>query len=310
MPSRRSSRQLLAASALVVPLALFVALAVAARSSPTSAGGHNEAANKRAASRDSQALLDRLLLPAGAKDSRQEPPGGGSALADPIPVISSPDVIDHHAWWVVPGPVRAALAFVRAHPPAGSRLESSGSGGQYGLTTAWSLRFSRPPVASVLYARALSVVLARLPDGSTGVVADAGDMWDIPRAAGERIPSTASVLDVVVTHPHARPSPSIAVTHTVTVAKIAALIDRLETVQPIAISCPMILSQRAFVTFTFRAATRGPVLAQAREPAGTTGSVPECEPMQLTISGRAYTPLLGGPSAIRQAEALLGVSLR
>jgi hypothetical protein len=277
---------------------------------PVSPKGVSVAANKRAAQRDGRQLLSWLALPAGAKSSQREPHGGGSALANPGSVIASPDVIDQHAWWVVPQSVQTVLAFIRAHRPAGSQLESSGSGGQYGRTTSWSLRFGWQSVPSVLYSRALSVVFVRLPNGSTGVIADASDMWDIPRPARERIPSSAVVLEVAVTRPHTRPSTSITVTDTDTVAKIAALIDALETVQPVAISCPMIPVELALVTFTFRAAQSGPVLAQASEPAGASESISECEPMQLTIAGIAQTPLLGGPSVVARTQALLGVSLR
>jgi hypothetical protein len=54
----------------------------------------------------------------------------------------------------------------------------------------------------------------------------------------------------------------------------------------------------------------GPVPARASEPAGATGSVSECEPMQLTISGQTQTSLLGGALVVAPAQALLGVSLR
>jgi hypothetical protein len=311
MLSRLTSIRLLALSKLVALLVLGAALALAAPSSaPKSPRGVSQTANKRAANRDGQLLLSRLVLPADAISTQREPPGGGSALTDPGPVIASRDVVDQHAWWVVPQPVQAVLAFIRAHPPFASQLESSGSGGAYGVTTSWSLRFSWPPIASVLYARALSVLFVALPDGSTAVRADAGDMWDIPRPLTERIPSSASVLDVIVERPRMHPSPSITVTDTATVSKIAAMINHLATVQPVAISCPEISAGRAFVTFTFRATKRGAFLAQAIESASATGSVPPCETMQLTISEHTQTPLLGGASVVEKAQALLGVSLR
>lgn len=295
---------------IVALLAVGTALALGTHSAALrSATGVSVTANKRAARRDGRQLLSRLALPTGAKSSQREPPGGDSALADSGSVIASRDVIDQHAWWVVPRSVQTVLAFVRAHPPAGSRLESSGSGGRYGVTTSWSLWFDWPPVPSVLYARALSVVFVRLPNGSTGVLADVGDMWDIPRPASERIPSSASILEVALTRPHKRPSPPVTTANAHTVVEIAASIDDLETVQPIAISCPAIPVERAFVTFTFRATQSGPVLAQASDPVGASESISECEPMRLTIAGSAQTPLLGGPSVLARAQALLGVSL-
>jgi len=98
--------------------------------------------------------------------------------------------------------------------------------------TSWSLRFSRPPVPSVLDARVLSVVFVALGHSSTGVLAEAADMWVLPRPASERIPAEAAVLEVAVTRPKEPPSPSIAVTNLATIAKITRFIDALETVQP------------------------------------------------------------------------------
>jgi hypothetical protein len=292
----------------VALVAVGVAIALGAGSAPAvSPTGVSVAGNERAAKRDGRELLSRLTLPAGAMGSQREPVGGGSALASSGPAITSRDVVDQHAWWVVPQSVQAVLAFVRAHPPGGSRLESSGSGSQYGATTSWSLRYGWQPVRSVLNIRALSMVFVRLPSGSTGVLAESEDMWDRPKPTGERIPSSARVLAVAVTHPHQRPSPSIIVTDPATVAKIATAIDALETVQPVAIVCPMIPVEQAFVTLTFSATRGGPVLARASEPA--SAAISECEPMQLTISGHAQTPLLDGATVVALAQKLLGVHL-
>lgn len=277
------------------------------RSSDASAGGR---ANKVAAARDAQALLAMLELPSGARRTQGAPPGSGSGLADPGVAIPSPDVVERHAFWIVPAPVPEVLAFVEAHRPAASQLDSSGSGGQGGLTTSWFVRLAWPPVPSVLYARSLSTLLVTLPGGATAIRADAADMWDIPRSASERIPPRASMLDVSVARPDARPSLSLTVTDRVTVTKIAMAIDRLSTVQPIAIACPDIQFDAPAVTFTFRASAHGPALAQASEPASASGPLAPCEPMRFTISGRALTPLLGGATVVEQAQALLGVTLR
>ncbi len=308
---RKTSLRLLGLSSLATLLAAGAALALTARtpapSSPASAG---VTASKRAAKRDAGLQLGRLMLPVEAKSVDSKPRGGGSALNAPQSVIASPDVVERHSWWVVPDPVQKVLAFVQAHPPSGSRLESSGSGGRNGRMTSWSLRFSRPPVPSVLDARVLSVVFVALGHSSTGVLAEAADMWVLPRPASERIPAEAAVLEVAVTRPKVPPSLSVAVTNLATIAKITRFIDALGTVQPAAISCPEIPAEGSFVTFTFRATRSDPALAKASESARANGTVSECEPMQLTILGRPQTPLLGGASVVRKTEALLGVSLR
>lgn len=283
------------------------AIASGGRNAATSTGEH---ANKLAAARDAQALLAKLALPSGAKRTQGAPKGTGSRLAHPGVAIPSPDVVDRHSFWTVPAPVTKVLAFVEAHPPGGSQLESSGSGSQNGLTTSQFLRFTWTPVQSVLYTRSLSVTLVALPGGSTAIRADAADMWDIPRPASERVPSQASVLDVSVARPGARPSLSLTVTDRTKVTKIARAINRLPTVQPIAIACPDIQVDAPTVTFTFRTSPRAPALAQASAPVSASGPLAPCEPMSFTISGQTLTPLLGGATVVEQAQVLLGVTLR
>lgn len=300
----------------LIGLCGFLALA-SARSRPSaSVGGQNaamsagERANKLAATRDAQALLAKLALPSGAKRTRGAPRRGGSGLADPGVGIPTLDVVDRHTFWTVPVPVTEVLAFVEAHAPAGSQLESPGSGGRGGLTTSRFLRFTWTPIRSVLYARSLFLTFVALPGGSTAIRADAADMWDIPRPASERIPSRASVLEVSMARPGARPSLSLTVTDRTKVTKIARAIDRLPTVQPLAIACPDIQFDVPTVTFTFRGSSRGPALAQASEPTSASGPLSPCEPMRFTLAGRGLTPLLGGATVVEQAQVLLGVTLR
>ncbi len=269
-----------------------------------------ERANKLAAARDAQALLAKLALPAGARRTRKAPPGAARQLAGQGLTIASPDVIDRHTFWIVPAPTPEVLAFVEAHPPVTSGMSSSGSGTERGATTASFLRFEWPPIPSVLYSRALSVVLVGLPGGSTAIRADAADMWDIPRPGFERIPTGASVLDVSVGRPHTRPSVALTVTDPTKVKKLAKAIDALQTAQPIAIACPNVPVDAPAVTFTFRATLRGPALAQASESASASGPIAPCETMSFSRAGRALTPLLGGATVVEQAQALLGVTLR
>lgn len=277
---------------------------------PKSATGSGKAAaNQRAAGRDAEHLVRLLLLPSDAVSSSREPSGGGPALSRPDIVVSTPDVVDRHVWWIVPGRPQALLSFLEAHPPRGSRDSGSGSGGVRGVTTSWSVQFRWPPIAGVLQERFLVVTLVRLPDGFTGVRADTQDVWIIPRSPSERIPRSAHVLEVTVARYRAAPSLSVTVSDPAKVSEIAARIDGLPIVQPGAFSCPALPVDGPFVTFTFRAARGGPTLAQASEAAWAREPSSACEPMRLTIAGRPRTALLDGPSVVSQAEELLEVKL-
>jgi hypothetical protein len=269
-----------------------------------------ERANKAAADHDAGVLLTRLVLPPGTRRTHKAPPDAGDRLAGSGSRLASPNTVDRHVFWIAPASVSETLAFVEAHPPVTSQLTSSGSGIQGGVTTSRFLRFEWPPIPFVLYARSLTVQMVALPGGSTAIRADMADMWDIPRPSSERIPSTASVLDVAVTRPRARPSVSLTVTDPTEVKKIANFIDALPTTQPVAIACPDIPVDAPAVTFTFRADGRGPALAQARESASASGPLDPCEPMSFTLAGRSLIPLLGGATVIEPAQTLLGVTLR
>jgi hypothetical protein len=203
------------------------------------------------------------------------------------------------------------LAFVNAHPPASSHLESSGRYSTRGITTSSYLWFAWPSIKSVLYERSLTVQFVPLPDGSTGVRADAQDVWEMPRPASERIPSSARVLDISVVPGRpvgrgVRPALSITVTDTANVSKIAAMINHLATKQPVASTCRAGEGEGSFVIFTFRASHGGPALAQAQK-----GAYPEgpCEPMYLWIDKHKQTLLVGGYSVIQASEKLFHVRL-
>jgi hypothetical protein len=219
-------------------------------------------------------------------------------------------IVDRHGWWTIPEPVSAVYDFVRSHIPSQAKLSTwSGPPGSVGAPAASFVADTFPPGAGYLPLRELAVELIALPSGNTGVRADAQVQWIIPRPHGERIPSGARLLEVTV----ARPGAAALITRTVTerrrVHRIAAMIDSLQTVQPEAINCPLYPADAAVVTFTFRAAPSGPVLARASEPAYATEPTTPCDPMTITIQGRRWTPLLGGATVVHAAQRMLRIKL-
>lgn len=125
---------------------------------------------------------------------------------------------------------------------------------------------------------------------------------------GNRIPARVRVLEVTVKRPHRSPASNLTVTSVVRVRRIASLINGLEPLPPGALDCTG-KADDPVVTFTFRAAPAGRVLARASQIIASGRGRASCEPMTLTIRGHVRTPLLGGTSVVRAAQRLLGLTL-
>jgi hypothetical protein len=254
------------------------------------------ASNRAVAVADAHHLLRLLVLPPGAVREAGAP---SSALRSPGDTAATPNIVDLHAWWRVKGTMSSVLAFVERHAPRGTGRSGIGRIAQGSRVLSRELDFSWRPLPGVRY-RSLTVEVAPLPHGYAGVRADAEDIWIQPRPASERMPVQVEVLTVTRGR-----SLSLTTTNAAKLAEIAALIDRLPIVQPGVYNCPMIPAAPT-VTFTFRARSGGPALAQASTLA--TGPF-ACPGMQFTINGRKQRSLMAGPAFIRAAGRTLGVRL-
>lgn len=294
-----------AAKAIAAATAIAIAtVTAAAAATPRTTAS----ANRQAAVRDARSLLSRLELPLGATRLSGQPRADSGTLAGPPSEPATPDVVDVHTWWQVSGRPNAVLAFIAAHPPAGGRLTTSGTFQGPGYAGA-DEGFSWPALGGVLETRSLLVTVTQLPDGSTGLRADAQDVWLIPRSAGELVPAGVHVVDVTRAATGQPPTLSLTVTDAAKVHKIVTLIDRLPIAQPGAWSCPALSDQGQFVTFTFRASAGGPALAQASQAAWATEPTTPCDPMSFAVRGRGQTPLLGGAAVVHEVGRLLAVKL-
>ena len=86
------------------------------RSASSPAG--SAAANEAAARSDASSLLAQVPLEPGATPSADEPAGDGGLLSHAAGGPATPNLVDEHAWWVVPGGRAQALAYVNAHAHA------------------------------------------------------------------------------------------------------------------------------------------------------------------------------------------------
>lgn len=306
--------------------ALLCAVSIAAAA--TAAGGNSRgaktsnsravagstSANESTARTDAATLLGKLTLPADATRAPTEPADDGSLLANPgVGPLATPNVVDEHAWWVLPGKRADVLAYIDAHPPAGSTKTASSEGGVGGMTTSESVTFGWPAVTNVLATRWLVIEVVQLPTGVTGLRADAQVVWVTPRAASERIPPGARVVRVAVRRELNRRSPthrSLEVTSTRRIDRVVALLNALPVGQPGVRNCPADFG--VWVRLEFDAARGAAPLAVAEIDPNGCGAVrleiggrrqPSLESEPLSSASHSRGPLLG------QIERILGIHL-
>jgi hypothetical protein len=287
---------------------LCAVLALAAGSVAV-AGAGTAATNRARADIDVRGLLVLEQLPAGAVRLAAAP-AAAAEIDNAGPMPSTPDLVDAHSWWRVPGTAKAVLAEVKAHPPAGASVNGSGGGDTlqgHTTTRTYFVIFAFPARAGVLDSRTLIVKVVALSPGETAVRVDAEDVWEIPRAASERVPAGVHEIDVTRAVPGKPPTLSVSVTDAAKVAAIAKLLDALPVVQPSAIECPMILANAPTVSLTFRAVAGGPALAQATQLAlPTLAAATPCNPVDFTIGSARQPPLLAGSAFLTAVGKVVG----
>ncbi len=283
MPARRRLLPVLITSAI---LALIGVCAGSASSSQPAAGGP-AAANRAAARLDASRLLSRLSLPSGAQRSAAEPKGGGRALAHPVSSQATPNLVDRHEWWLVPGAPEATLSYLAAHRPAGSRLVFTGSGSGPGGPAYRAVGYGWPAVPGVIGSRELVIAVVKLGAHRTGLRADAQDVWISPRPASERIPAGASLLRLVVTRGTKVRQGPLRFVSASKLHRVTALLNELPLAQPGAYSCPSDPGVRVTLRF-FAELASSPLAVAVVDPGG-------CGGVQLTLGGKRQPALAGGP---------------
>ncbi|MFZ0043428.1 MAG: hypothetical protein WAK93_19115 [Solirubrobacteraceae bacterium] len=283
-------------------LAAAVAVSVAAAGSLTG--------NRRAARRDAPLLLAKLILPPGAIHLPTEPAGDNGYLKPMEALESDMAHVVARAWWQLPGTPAEAIAFIRAHPPAGPQLSSTGSLGNRNTgTSALSLSYQWRGVGEKLGQRELTVTTTALPNGQTGLLAEAQSDWIVPRPKSERIPSSTRLIQITTGTSGAKWTGFLSVTGAAKVDRIVGLINGLAIAQPIVYVCPPQTNPR-LITMTFRASpdTRALAVLTYADYQPWSGPSEACKTVQLTVGGRRQDPLIGA-SFLKTIGRLLGTSL-
>ena len=290
----------------------------------TAVGGlarpESAAANQADARAEAAVLLGEVSLPAGATESSSEPADEGLLAHAGAGAPDTPNLVEDHAWWTVPvspvpGSRAEVMAYIRGHPPSGSTLISSGSGGGRGSTAFESVTFAWPAVAGVLSMRWLVLTAAQLPHGSTALRVDAEVVWVTPRPASERIPAGARRLNVSVTSSlkgNLAAQRPFGVASGKRIEGVVALLNALPAAPPGVRSCPDDPGIRLRLAF-YQPDAASPSTVATIDPYG-------CRGVQLTIGGRPQAPLgseaLSGtgttrkPSLIIRIDRVLGIKLK
>jgi hypothetical protein len=158
------------------------------------------------------------------------------------------------------------------------------------------MTFSFSAIAGRISLREVEVTLVALRNHTTGVRADAQDIWVLPRSPSENVPATVREIDVRTTRAHVR------VTAPSRVRRIIRWFDALPIVQPGVFHC-LVPRLKPVMTLRFRSET-GVMLAKAQVPHAVVNGF--CAPIRFWIGGRPQTPL-GGRRFYQRIERLLGV---
>jgi hypothetical protein len=249
--------------------------------------------NQAAAQHDARWLLDRLVLPAGAKRVAAQPRGDHRYLSvDPQGDANATT----HGWWELSGSPAQLIAFVRSHPPAGSAQPESGTEGNLRTgTSAQTVSYQWPAVRGVLGLRELQLIATALPNGMTGVLAQSFSGWIRPRPSSEHIPADIYDIKVTLGKPHQPPTTVFSVTRASEVRQVVRVINSLPIVQNTGNSCVLEMDPQQ-VTMTFSAASQSKPVSvltylDFRPWAGPSDA---CKSVELTINGRNQDELIGG----------------
>jgi hypothetical protein len=263
------------------------------------------AENKAAAEADAHALLAFVVLPAGANEVATPPREAGQLLGAPPFSPATPNLVDEHAIWIVPEPLREALRWVRTHLPAQATSSMSGD-----VTTGPGVpeneaeAFASPPVHGILGSRMILLGAVRLPNGSTALRADAEVVWITPRSPSELVPAGAHVMRIA-DHTGGLDRPGQVRTTTITapgkIAFVRRLLDALPQAQPGVEACPSDGGRYVTIMFYER---------QGASPFATAIADPEgCGGVALTIDGKSEPRLEGANELLHRIERQLGLRL-
>lgn len=255
-------------------------------------------------------LLSETVLPPGAVPSMTDPSQG--SLPRPIwpsNTPATPDVIDLHGFWRVPGEPRSVTAWIHTHSPAGLHAFEA----QYGpanVTDAVSyVGFFLPLKLPAIDAAAddapdawLMVETTDAAGGGTAVRADAQVVWLKPRPATERIPAGVKQVTVTVRRSPQKSRSTLTLTTPAQIRAVIGFVNQLPLLQPDVVACGHFPKEPKVDLTFWGSAGSEPLAAAVADDYG-------CDVVTFQIRGRAEPTLTGGITLAKQLESLLDLRL-
>lgn len=272
-----------------------------AAASPASSTG---AGHAEVATQDAEALFGALPTPPGA-DRLSSAPTAAPVLGGPTAPESpaDPDLVQRTAWWSTSQSPTALMAWVAAHPPAGTTPDGSARAILGGQTSLWTRDFTAPAQPGVISERLVEASVSALPGGGAAMREDVIVTYLPAKPAGETLPVATTVTvapvlpagqDAASSSPGSAP---ITVTSPMAIAEITSLVNGLPVVSAARVNCPM--DTGAGLRLTFRSAS-GAQLATAA--IGASG----CRTVSVVVGGDKQPDLSGGDGLSGQIMAIAG----
>jgi hypothetical protein len=238
--------------------------------------------------------MREVRLPSGAVQSATDPSNG--RLARPAVYPATLDLVDRHRFWRVAGDPLSVFHWIERHPPRGSRITETGSGGRYGTPHEWWVGFSFLATIADAPSETLLAEVAAARGGGAAVRVDAEVVWLFTRPNWERIPA-AKLVTITWRDPRRRGEGRLVVNDQTKVARIVSLVNDLPAAQPGTRSCPR--APGAVLSLSFLRSATAPALARVMADGGGCGGV------TVTLRGRGAPELKRGPELITRLQSLL-----
>jgi hypothetical protein len=229
-------------------------------------------------------MLDRVVLPAGARVSNAKAP---SVLGGPsVPGIGNLEFA--HRFWVIHEDPRLVYKWLQAHVPSGFRRTGTSTGTNRGVPS-WGVTDAVAVEPANISDAELQFAIAGNAAGGTTVRVDTVVSWTEPRPVDEFVPRRDRTVIVTVLHPYepgTREGKRVATSDPKVVGPIVRAFNRLKVAPPEGVhGCPVMGIHTASYRIAFATSPRA--------TPNVVATIGKCSRgPSVTVDGRAAPNLL------------------